>query len=237
MEHTTGFDDIHLREYALNDPTPITLKDALAFGASSRVSRWPPGSRMSYCNSGPAVLAAVIEKVSGERFEDYVQEHFFNPLHMDTASYFYTPAVEQRLTKLYHPDGVTPYPYWHIVFRPAGCHQCVRKGHGQLCAVLSPTRQPGRHATAPGLVHRAHGNHGNFAVGKIGQGGLDTGFTIDATFEGAFVFRGHGGAVAGGLTDMAYLPDYGRGYAVMINSGNGDALPPNCRTGPPLRDS
>ncbi len=28
----------------------------------------------------------------------------------------------------------------------------------------------------------------------------------------------------GGLTEMAYLPDYGRGYAVMINSGNGNAL-------------
>src|SRR6266513_139099 len=39
-----------------------------------------------------------------------------------------------------------------------------------------------------------------------------------ATLEGAFVFRGHGGALAGGLTDMAYLSDYGRGYAVMINS-------------------
>ncbi len=88
MEHTTGFDDIHLREYALNDPTPIALKDALAYGASSRICRWRPGSRMAYCNSGPAVLAAVIEKVSGERFEDYVREHFFKPLHMDTAGYF-----------------------------------------------------------------------------------------------------------------------------------------------------
>ena len=87
MEHTSGFDDIHLREYALNDPTPIALKDALAYGASSRVCRWPPGSRMAYCNSGPAVLAAVIEKVTGERFEDYVQAHFFNPLHLASASY------------------------------------------------------------------------------------------------------------------------------------------------------
>jgi CubicO group peptidase (beta-lactamase class C family) len=77
MEHTTGFDDMRLREYALNDLTPITLKDALAYGASSRISRWPPGTRMSYCNSGPAVLAAVIEKVSGERFEDYVREALF----------------------------------------------------------------------------------------------------------------------------------------------------------------
>src|SRR6185312_157424 len=120
MEHTSGFDDIHLREYALNDPTPISLKDALAYGASSRVCRWRPGTRMAYCNSGPAVLAAVIEKVTGERFEDYVQEHFFKPLHMDTASYFYTPEVQQRITRLYRPDGVTPYPYWHIALRAAG---------------------------------------------------------------------------------------------------------------------
>jgi len=70
MEHTSGFDDIHLREYALNDPTPIALRDALIYGADSRISRWPPGDRMAYCNSGPAVLAAVIEKASGERFED-----------------------------------------------------------------------------------------------------------------------------------------------------------------------
>src|SRR5882762_8936344 len=111
MEHTAGFDDIHLREYALNDPTPITLQDALTFGAASRRCRWRPGTRLSYCNLGPAVLAAVIEKVSGQQFEDYVREHFFIPLRMDTASYFLTPNVEQRLTKLYRSDGVTPYPY------------------------------------------------------------------------------------------------------------------------------
>jgi len=60
MEHTSGFDDMHFREYALDDPA-MTLNAALAFGASSRVCRWPPGTRMAYCNSGPAVLAAVVE--------------------------------------------------------------------------------------------------------------------------------------------------------------------------------
>src|SRR5262245_12256787 len=120
MEHTTGFDDIHLREWAHNDPTPIALKDALAYGAASRVSRWRPGSRMAYCNSGAAVLAAVIEKVSGQRFEDYVQKQFFDPLHMESASYFLTPEVQRRLTKLYRPDGITPYPYWHFCYRNSG---------------------------------------------------------------------------------------------------------------------
>jgi hypothetical protein len=42
--------------------------------------------------------------------------------------------------------------------------------------------------------------------------------------EGAFTFRGHGGAIMGALSEMAYLSDAGRGYAVMINSGNGHAL-------------
>jgi hypothetical protein len=42
--------------------------------------------------------------------------------------------------------------------------------------------------------------------------------------EGPFVFRGHGGAVMGGLAQMAYLPDQGRGCAFMINSGRLDAL-------------
>jgi hypothetical protein len=40
------------------------------------------------------------------------------------------------------------------------------------------------------------------------------------SFEGAFVFHGHQGAVEGGLTEMAYLPEYGCGYAFMINSGS-----------------
>lgn len=126
LEHTSGFDDMHLREYALNDPA-MTLAAALAYGASSRVCRWPPGERMAYCNSGPAVVAAVIEEVSGEPFEDYVQKHIFIPLHMDGASYAYTPEVQRRLAKLYRRDGVTPYPYWHVGLRPtAGLNASAR---------------------------------------------------------------------------------------------------------------
>src|SRR5690348_10589199 len=30
LEQTSGFDDMHFREYARNDPTPVSLKDALA---------------------------------------------------------------------------------------------------------------------------------------------------------------------------------------------------------------
>lgn len=223
MEHTSGFDDIHLREYALNDPTPITLRDALAYGASSRVCRWPPGTRMAYCNSGPAVLAAVVEKISGERFEDYVREHFFNPLHMATASYFYTPAVRQRLAKLYHPDGLTPYPYWHIAYRPAGSVNASAKDMANYVRFyLQRGSVDGTQVVQAASIERMERPE----TLPSAQLGMVTGYGLYnyTTCEGAFVFHGHNGGVMGGLTEMAYLPDYGRGYAFMINSGNGKAL-------------
>jgi CubicO group peptidase (beta-lactamase class C family) len=223
MEHTAGFDNIHLREYALNDPTPIALNDALAFGASSRVSRWPPGARMAYCNSGPAVLAAVIEKVSGKRFEDYVQEHFFTPLHMDTASYFLTPEVDRRLTKLYHSDGITPYPYWHISFRSAGSINASAKDMANYVRFyLQRGTLDGTQLLRASSIGRMESTE-TLPAAKLGNF-AGYGLYNYPTFEGAFVFHGHNGGVMGGLTEMAYLSDYGRGYAVMINSAKGKAL-------------
>jgi CubicO group peptidase (beta-lactamase class C family) len=223
MEHTAGFDDLHLREWAHNDPTPVTLNEALAYGEASRVSRWRPGSRMSYCNSGPAVLAAVVEKVSGQRFEDYVQEHFFRPLHMDTASYFLTPEVERRLTGLYHADGVTTYPYWHICYRPTGAINASAKDMANYVRFyLQRGSLDGAQLLQPASIMRMETTETlpSARLGNIAGYGLYN----CAMPEGAFTFRGHGGAIMGGLSEMAYLPDAGRGYAVMINSGNGHAL-------------
>jgi len=223
MEHTSGFDDLHLKEWAHNDPTPVALKDALAYGAASRVSRWRPGSRMAYCNSGPAVLAAVIEKVSGQRFEDYVQEHFFNPLHMDTASYFLTPEVEQHLTKLYHSDGITSYPYWHFAYRAAGSVNASAKDMANYVRFyLQRGSFDGSQLLRPASIERMETMETLPAAKLCGFAGY--GLYNHAMPEGAFTFRGHSGAIMGALSEMAYLPDAGRGYAVMINSGNGHAL-------------
>lgn len=223
MEHTTGFDDISLREYALNDPTPISLSDALVFGTPSRVSRWRPGSRMAYCNSGPAVLAAVVEKASGQKFEDYIQTNFFTPLHMDTATYFYTPLVQERLTKMYRCDGVTPYPYWHVLFRPAGSiNASARDMANYVRFYLQRGSLNGTQVLAQASIERMERTE-SLPSAKLGTV-AGYGLYEYAMCEGGFVFYGHGGAVMGGLTQMEYLPDRGRGYAVMINTGNGPAM-------------
>ena len=117
LEHTTGWDDMHLREYAKDDPA-LPLRDALDYDHHSRISRWRPGTRMAYCNSGPAVAAYIVEKITGEKFEDYVGKNFFDPIGMKTATYF--EPTSGMLTNLYHADGKTTYPYWNVEYRPAG---------------------------------------------------------------------------------------------------------------------
>jgi CubicO group peptidase (beta-lactamase class C family) len=210
---------MHLREWAHNDPTPIALKDALAFGAASRVSRWRPGSRMAYCNSGPAVLAAVIEKVSGQRFEDYVQENFFRPLGMNTASYFLTPEVSRHLTKLYYPDGVTPYPYDHFNYRAASSINASVSDMANLVRFfLQRGSLHGTKLLEPASIERMERTE-TLAAAKLGDF-AGYGLYNNATFNGPFVFRGHGGAICGAMTEMDYLPEYGRGFVVMINSGS-----------------
>src|SRR5260370_41650942 len=73
---------------------------------------------MSYCNWGPSVAAYSVEKLTGQKFEDFVQQNLFLLIGMKTATYF-EPAPG-RATTLYHDDGKTPYQYGHILMRPAG---------------------------------------------------------------------------------------------------------------------
>lgn len=217
LEHTAGFDDLRLREYALSKPN-IPLKEALDYYPVSRVSRWRPGTRFSYCNSGPAVVAYVIAKITGQTFEDYVAEHFFKPLGMATATFFETP----NLTTLYHPDGQTPYPYWHVSIRPAGSVNASAQDMARYLALyLGRGSALGHTFVSPASLDRMEVPTTTWSA----RAGLSTGYGLHnyTNLGQGFVFHGHNGGVEGGLATMNYLPEHGLGYAFMINSGSGEA--------------
>jgi len=223
LEHTSGFDDIHLAEYASNDPKPVTLREGLDAHPDSRITRWRPGTRFSYCNSGPAVAAYVVEKVTRQPFEDYVRANFFEPIGMTSATYFLTEEVERGGATLYQADGVTPYPYWHISMRPSGA---INASARDMAAYLRFYLQRGS-VDGQALVSRISIARMETATSTWGaRAGLSAGYGLSnyTTAEQGFVFHGHNGGVNGGLTEMAYLPEHGLGYAFMINSGNGEAL-------------
>ena len=220
LEHTTGWDDMHLREYAC-DAKGTTLRQGLDYYHGSRYSRWRPGTRMAYCNSGPAVAAYIVEKIAGQRFEDYVTQNFFLPIGMKTATYFEQPSPQ--LTTLYQADGKTPYPYWNILLRPAGSINASAK---DMAAYVQFYLNRGAVNGAPVMpepsIERMEIPTSTWAA----QQGLKAGYGLSnyVTVHDGFVYHGHNGGVSGGLTEMAYMPEYGVGYFYSINSGNEDAF-------------
>jgi len=175
---------------------------------------------MAYCNTGPAVAAYIIEKITGQRFEDYVQQNFFTPIGMKTATYFLPQA---NAVTLYHGDGKTPYPYWHISYRPAGS---INASASDMAAYvqfyLNRGAVNGVQVAPAADIDRMENPASTWAA----RDGLKAGYGLSNywNIQDGFVYHGHNGGVEGGLTEMAYLPVNGVGYFFSISSGNGDAF-------------
>lgn len=60
---------------------PIAFADLIASFKNDPYD-FNPGEKYSYCNSGYVLLGCIIEKVSGQAYETYVQKTFFDPLGM-----------------------------------------------------------------------------------------------------------------------------------------------------------
>lgn len=220
LEHTTGWDDLHLREYAKDAPN-VTLREGLDYDHHSRISRWPPGTRMAYCNSGPAVAAYIVEKLTNQRFEDFVEQNLFLPVGMKTATYFQPPAP--ATTILYHQDGKTPYRYWNILLRPAGSINASAKDMAAYVQFyLNRGAVNGTAVVRSANIDRMENPLSTWAAKE----GMKYGYGLSNYWqvEDGFVYHGHNGGVEGGLTEMAYLPEYNVGYFFSINAGSGDAF-------------
>jgi len=84
LTHTGGTGDIFGPQFSANRLTLREPKDYVAlYGA--RAPLFAPGARVAYSNYGFMLLGRVVEAVSGQAFDDYLQGHIYGPAHM-TAS-------------------------------------------------------------------------------------------------------------------------------------------------------
>jgi len=220
LEHTAGWDDIHFREYAKEAPDSMTLKQGLDYDHHSRTSRWRPGTRMAYCNSGPSVAAYIVEKITGRRFEDFVEQNLFAPIGMKTATYFQPPAG--AATTQYHDDGKTQYGYSHILLRPSGAiNASANDMAAYLLFYLNRGAVNGKRIVPSADIDRMESPTSTWAA----KDGMKAGYGLSNFWrsEEGFVYHGHDGGIEGGLTEMSYMPDYGVGYFYSINSESGTA--------------
>ncbi|HEX5956165.1 MAG TPA: serine hydrolase domain-containing protein [Solirubrobacterales bacterium] len=119
LTHTSGLID------ALGDDYDRLTREEMLAAALKSELRSRPGTEYHYSNVGYSVLAAIVEKVSGIGYEEFLARHLFGPAGMTQTGYVlpewdpdqvaveYDPRGESRGKPSQHPwadDG----PYWNL---------------------------------------------------------------------------------------------------------------------------
>jgi CubicO group peptidase (beta-lactamase class C family) len=120
MTHTPGFAETAKYLIEFGDKQPKPLGKILSRWVPERI--YAPGSMPAYSNYGASVAGYIVERVSGEPFDSYVQRHIFAPAGM-THSTFDQPlpaGLKPYMSKGYKPGTSEPQPYEVIGMAPAG---------------------------------------------------------------------------------------------------------------------
>lgn len=112
MSHSAGFQD-PTWPYKQGKPwepfEPTTWNQLVAMMPYQEIA-FPPGSRYSYSNPAFIYLARVIEQLTGDPWESYVQKNIFSPLGMThsyfrTTPYYLAAARSHNYTRVRGPSG------------------------------------------------------------------------------------------------------------------------------------
>ncbi len=191
MTHTPGFEDRGEGLFELGEENLKTLEEYLRDYLPARV--FPPGEVMAYSNYGTALAGYIVERVSGQPFEEYVEENIFGPLEMENSTF------RQPLPENLAPDMARAYKYhggrFHqgefefISGSPAGALSTtatdmarfmiahLQEGTYGEAEILSPettrqmhSQQFTHHEQIPGMTY-GFIEEGNFGETVIGHGG------------------------------------------------------------------
>lgn len=191
-----------------------------------------PGERWFYLNEGYVLLGAVIERVSGEPYNDYIRDHILRPLGMTRTSfvaeddradetaqpYVITKDKEQRLSRyvngrLTSDGGLIS----SVEDMAAYVKMFLGRGRTNGATVLSPASieaMLGRYVALPTEIYPAGEAR---PIGHYGYG-----LSTYPDFFG-HVLAGHGGAVLVSTAHLAFVLDRDIGVIVLAN-GTGYAL-------------
>lgn len=120
MTHTAGFEEAvkYLIVYDKGDIKPL----------GALIKSWVPkriydaGATPAYSNYATSVAGYIVERVSGQSFDDYIEQHIFTPLEMKSASFRQPlpPALAPLMATGYSTPGEPSLGFEIVNSAPAG---------------------------------------------------------------------------------------------------------------------
>ena len=226
LDHTSGLDDARLWQLFNNEPRPDSpLEAGFAPGRLRLVVRYPPGERFSYSNSGYGLLALVIERVTGQRYESYLDEHLLRPLGMTRSTFEFVtqrgPSPDTSLAMGHFEEG-EPAPAVPSFLRPAMQFTTTAGDMGRFAKFLMSDGVVGGKVFVDPTLLRAMGT----AVGtEAARAGLRIGYGLGLSTRERHraIGRCHAGNTVGYRAMLCIYPDQQKAFFVSMNADNEDA--------------
>jgi CubicO group peptidase (beta-lactamase class C family) len=194
LTHTSGIPDFtSFPEYPHMEPFATSVAEIVAKFRDEPLD-FAPGERMSYSNSGYVLLGYLVEKISGESYEHFLQENIFTPLGMKDSGYDSNSAIIARRASGYTPSPGGPVNAGFI-------HMSIPHGAGALYSTTEDLLRweralfDGKVLSAAALKKMIAPFKSDYAFGLFVQ-------TIDGRLR-----ISHGGGIEGFNTLLAYYPE------------------------------
>lgn len=221
MTHRAGFQE-GLKSVLMVDQKQYMTTEQFLKTNQPRVI-YPPGEVPAYSNYGAALAGYIVQRVSGEPFESYVEHHIFEPLGM-AHSTFRQPvpeALRNDLAEGYMTDLEPPHPFELVITAPAGSLSTTADDMSRfMIAYLQGGQYQQNRILKPETVQQMF----QPAVPQIDDlNVMGLGF-IEENRNGRQI-RGHGGDTIVFHTDMDLFVNEGVGLFFSMNSrGKEDAV-------------
>lgn len=222
MTHTPGFEEAVQQLFVgkANDLYPLGryLKEHLP----NRV--YPPGVLSAYSNYGAALAGYIVQRVSGEPFDDYIEQHIFKPLDMQHSTFRQPlPAALQPLMSDGYERGSQPAkPFEFVEASPAGSSSITASDISHfMIAQLQDGQYEGRQILRPDTARLMHS--AQFRLMPQLRA-MALGF-YEETSNGHRII-GHGGDTQYFHSDLHLVLDANVGFFISYNSlGKGEIDP------------
>jgi CubicO group peptidase (beta-lactamase class C family) len=216
MTHTAGFEE-ELNALLQNDPTRVLpLGDFVKRFLPQRV--YPPGEVSAYSNYGTALAGYIVERVAGQPFEAYLEQHILQPLGMahSSAQQPLPDDLAAQLSKGHHyQNGIfSAIDFEWTMAAPCAPVRATITDVGRFMqAHLNGGCLEGNCILRPDTLQHMHSQH----FTHPGQpSGMAYGF-LESRINGQRVLW-HLGQSAYFTTVLALVPDQNLGLAVSYNS-------------------
>ncbi|KGQ18018.1 Beta-lactamase [Lysobacter dokdonensis DS-58] len=215
MTHTTGMEEVIRGLIANNESEILPLDATLKHWIPERI--YAPGTTPAYSNYATAIAGYIVQRVSGEQFDQYIERHIFTPLDMKHST-FRQPVQKDLLamtSKGYvsASDGKEK-PYEYINLAPAGSLASTSTDMANfMIAHLQDGEFNGQRILRADTAREMHGT-GQTSVGPLNK--MMLGF-YETTANGHRAIA-HGGDTQWFHSDLQLFLDDNVGIYVSTNS-------------------